>query len=217
MIGMRNGSVKFIVDGVEKLSTEFGLIANLVNIPSPTPKTNYIDIEGADGSLDMTEAFGCVNYNDIDLPIEFTVVTRNYNETFIQFKSFLNGKRAKIILWNDDGFYYDGRCKINEFVSSRRMGTVVVQVHAKPYKFKNELTTVDVVVDGSKTQTFKSGSMRVVPTFKSTADMKLTYNGNTFNIGTSITKIGDIVFQNEDKITFTGTGTVTISYQEGWI
>lgn len=37
---------------------DFGLVLSEKEIKSPTPKIKQIEVEGSDGVLDMTEAFG---------------------------------------------------------------------------------------------------------------------------------------------------------------
>lgn len=51
---------------------DFGLILSSVHIPPAAPKTNYVDIPGADGQLDLTEALGCVRYQMREAEFVFT-------------------------------------------------------------------------------------------------------------------------------------------------
>lgn len=42
----------------------YGLIVAPYEIPMPPAKTDYVEVPGRDGSLDMTEALGTVRYGD---------------------------------------------------------------------------------------------------------------------------------------------------------
>ena len=52
---------------------DLNLILSVVNIPPAQPKTNYVDLPGGEGSLDLTEALGEVKYNDRDCTFTFTM------------------------------------------------------------------------------------------------------------------------------------------------
>lgn len=213
---MQHG-VQFTIGNVTKHSmSDWGLLFSPFPIPSAEPKYNYIDIDGADSSIDATEAFGGVNYNDVDFTLTFTVPKCNFNQKLREIKAFLHGRETKITIYNDANFYYLGRCKVNEFKSNGAIGELVIDVKAKPYKYKQQPTVVNVTVSGSKTATFNNESMRTVPSFKCSASMTLQHNGNTYTVGTAQTKVADIVFEyGTNTITFTGNGTVTVTYQEG--
>ena len=43
---------------------DLNLVLSQVDIPPATAKTSFVDIPGADGSVDMTEALGSVKYKD---------------------------------------------------------------------------------------------------------------------------------------------------------
>lgn len=43
---------------------EWGLILSEKEIKAPQPKTNAVDVEGADCEIDYTEAFGDVKYQN---------------------------------------------------------------------------------------------------------------------------------------------------------
>ena len=54
--------------------SNLNLILSEVSIQPATPKTNYIDVPGADGSIDQTAALGEVRFNDRDCEFLFSVL-----------------------------------------------------------------------------------------------------------------------------------------------
>ena len=52
---------------------DLDLILSAVEVPPAIPKMVYVDIPGADGSLDLTEAHGEVKYNDRTISMLFTL------------------------------------------------------------------------------------------------------------------------------------------------
>lgn len=57
------------------VSQTYGMIlVDGYKIPPPEAKTHYIDIPGRSGKLDLTEAFGDVFYNNIEMEFSFVII-----------------------------------------------------------------------------------------------------------------------------------------------
>lgn len=114
---------------------DLGLILSDCSISPATPKTNYINIPGADGSLDLTEALGEVKYNDRTGKLVFSVLpTDDFEEKKSEISNFLNGKRFKITLDKDPDWYYQGRCSINSWKCDKKVGQITVDLKLQPFK-----------------------------------------------------------------------------------
>lgn len=122
---------------------DLGLILSDCSITPATPKTNYINIPGADGSLDLTEALGEVKYNDRTGKLVFSVLpTDDFEEKKSEISNFLNGKRFKITLDKDPDWYYQGRCSINSWKCDKKVGQITVDLKLQPFKYAIEETSV---------------------------------------------------------------------------
>lgn len=57
---------------------DFGLILSSKTIPLPKPKTDLINVPGADGSIDLSTVLtdGDVKYENRSITCKFTVMTR---------------------------------------------------------------------------------------------------------------------------------------------
>ena len=88
-------------------------------VPTPArPKTNYVNLNGGDGSIDLTEAHGEVKYSDREFPIIFTIdpsETMTFDEKVSQVSNALNGKRCKIVFDRDSEYFWEGRCIVDEY------------------------------------------------------------------------------------------------------
>ena len=211
-----NHGAQFKVGNVTKHSMDdWGLLLAPFDIPTAKVKTSYIDLEGANGSIDDTEAFG-ITYEDLSFSIKFTLPKCDYNAKLREIKSFLHGKVVQITMYNDTDYYYLGRCNVDDFKQSKAMGTITIDVVAIPFKLKQSVTIVNETISGTKDVTFRNGQMPVVPSFECSSEMQLTFNGNTYSIGTTKTKVANIIFEDGDNvITFNGLGTVKVTYQQG--
>lgn len=132
---------------------DLNLILSKVEIPPAKPKTNYIDIPGGDGSVDLTEAHGEVKFYDRECRFTFTMNPASdlseaaWEAKKMEVSNALNGQKLKITLDKDAEFYYLGRCEVNEYLSNKRLRQIVVVATVEPYKWKQEETVVKIVSD----------------------------------------------------------------------
>lgn len=196
---------------------DLNLILSKVDIPPAQPKTNYIDIPGGDGSVDLTEALGEVKFEDRACTFTFTANPQdNFEEKKTEVSNLLNGKRCKIKLDKDPDYYWEGRCSINEYASDRNLHQIVVGAVVAPYKLKKAQTVVTVAAGTSVNQTLTNGRMTVVPTITNTANVTIVFDGNTYTLNPGTHTRHNIVLKNgANTVTVTSASPVTFTYQEG--
>lgn len=195
--------------------------------PAPaTPKTNYVEVAGSDEPIDLTEAFGKVNYNTRDFQFTFTIhpsEKMTFDEKVTQVSNALNGKRCKITLDRDSGYYWKGRCTVNQYKQDGRIGQIVVNAKVNPYKMKHDLTVRSFSVgDADKNSStkinvvFVNGKKSAVPTIECDGRFQLAFGALRLALETGIYKIPEICFEcGENHLIIIGLGTITFSWQEG--
>lgn len=205
---------------------DLNLILSKVEIPPAVPKEEYIDLAGGNGSLDLTEVHGEVKYKDREgCKFIFTMNPANdlsdsaFEEKKTEVSNALNGRLfEKITLDKDPDFYYQGRCKVDQYFSDKRIRQIVVTAKVKPYKLKQN-KTVSIVSLKSTAQTVNIENSRktVVPKITCTANNTKIIFGSVeqvLNAGTH--EILDFQLKEGDNIfTVSGSGTLTFEYQEG--
>ena len=200
---------------------DLSLVLSGKDIPPATPKTTYIDIPGADGSLDLTEAHGEVKFKDRDCKFTFTMLpsdTTDWEEKKTEISNLLNGKVCKITLDTDEDYYFEGRCTVDDYLQDRNLKQFVITAKVKPYKFKQYVTVVTVTLSGTpKSVHLSNGRRAVSPTIECTNDNTVIVFGDaTFNLSKGTHKLLDIRLKEDiNTLTVSGAGTVTFSYQEG--
>lgn len=209
MNGMRFGDIHTYED--------LNLILSKVNIPPAAVKTNFVDIPGGDGSLDLTEALGEVRYKDRECTFTFTVLPQdNFEEKKTQVSNLLNGRRFRIALDKDPGYYYEGRCSINEYASDKNLHKIVVGAIVAPYKMKNANTVVTVPTGTSVAAVLENGRRAVVPTVTNTKNATIVFDNTTYNINPGTHVLSSIVLtQGQNPVTVTSDAAVVFTYQEG--
>ena len=197
---------------------DFSLIRTSMEIGTPKPKTRIVDIEGADGEIDLTEYFGDVNYNNRQLTFEFETIKRQdeFMKLFSIIQNAIHGKRMKVQISDDPDFYYIGRITVSEWKADKRTGKLTIEVDAEPYKLKNSITTIAKSINGTEYVDCYNLRKRVSPTVTVEAETTLEYGSYTATIAAGIYTMSEIIFtEGENLLKVTTNGLITITYQEG--
>lgn len=205
-----------IIDGKDSYE-DYGLVRKGVTVGAAPVRIVTVDVEGRDGALDLTEYFGEPLYDDRELEMTFTAApTTDRNGVFRTFYNAIHGKRCKISLSEDAGIYYMGRCEVSDFDTSERDGEITVIATCEPYYYKAEPTTETFEVDGTTQKTFSNLRKTVIPTFTLSAAMTIKQGDSSYSASQGTWSDARLTFkQGDNPLTFTGTGAVTVTYQEG--
>lgn len=196
---------------------DLNLVLSKVEFPPATPKTNFVEVPGADGSVDQTEALGEVRYKDRKPEFTFTVFPYDdFEEKKRQVSNLLNGQRKKIALDKDPGYYWTGRCEIDKYATNKKIRQIVISATVAPYKLKDTVTKVTVPAGTAVVKSLRNSRKSVVPTIVCTADTTIIFEGNTFKFGAGTHKNLSIkLVEGDNPVTVTSTGSVEFIYQEG--
>lgn len=103
------------------------------------PEANIIMdmIPGATEALDTSEAVGnMVTYGIREGSWEFQVINRTLWATvYSSIMNFLQGKFMKVTLTDDPGYYYTGRCQVNQWQSDPDASRITIDYKLNPYKY----------------------------------------------------------------------------------
>lgn len=203
-------------------STTLNLIQQKVEIPPAEPKLNLIDIPGANGSVDLTEALGVgVVFKDRKIKWTFALYPgADWEAKKQEVSGALNGRSCHITLDSDPGYYYDGRVSVSNHKLDGQLKQITVTATCRPYKLKQQETTVTQgLTTSEKTITLTNDRKPVVPEITVTAETVIQWNGNSYTLSAGTHELLDIVLQEgsntlKAKVS-SGTGSITITYQEG--
>lgn len=208
-------------------------------VESPGVKTEYVDVPGANGSLDYTEILNGVKYEDRKGSWEFVLspdsTMYNWATVFSNLLSFLHGKKFQIILDDDPNYYYIGRLVLNKWKSDQNYSTITIDYTCEPYKYPigstaeiqwkwNELFSNTIyygtfVVEGSKARNLiNSTEEDVSVAVTATSAVKVTLeDGTIVNISSGTTEDALTLAPGDNFMTFEGNAEVTIDYSTGRI
>lgn len=204
----------------------------------PQVKTNYVDIPGGDGILDLTTSFsGRPLYKNRTGSWEFYVENdfRDWAVLFSEIMNYLQGQKFQAVLEDDPLYYYEGRFSVNVWKSDPGRSLITLDYDVSPYKkeidgvndnwlwdtFNFETDIIrhykDLPVKGSLEVTVIGSIMPSVPTIiTSTTGFTVEFNSVTYKLAKGINIIDDIIMENgENVLLFTGNGTITIEHNGG--
>ena len=126
-------------------------------ITPPSFKSNYIDVPGANGSIDASTTIltyprytqsGSIaastvsesypTYNNRTGSIEFYAMN-GYGEWFNRYSDamdYLHGQKVKIILEDEPDYYYQGRMTVNQWRSEKDWSKITLDYNVAPFKYE---------------------------------------------------------------------------------
>lgn len=132
-----------------KHTSDYGIVLSHKSIDAPAPKTETVDIPGADGSIDMTEYLGDVKYKNRKLKFEFSISRTGGEllETYSEILGDLHGKRFDSIILDDDPDYkYAGRVTDISLKESGGIAAITVTCDCEPYRLSVIPNSVNIRV-----------------------------------------------------------------------
>lgn len=210
-------------------------------ITPPEVKTHYIEVPGADGSLDLTEALtGYPTYGDRKgtFNYQFYAPKSEWYNVYNDIVHDLNGVSADVILDEDAQYYYKGRLIVGTPSFGKYKATIQITGTFRSDKYVNDEYSGNdwlwnpfdfnsgiareyykIPVRNGKTVTLIGSELIVCPIFKlESGKLSLTVDGNTYQLS-----LGNNIFLNvllkeeEKKVFFGGNGVVTITYRIGGV
>lgn len=141
----------------------------------PKMKTDIIELEGADGVIDLSTALtGFPTYSNREGSFEFIVVNDygNWKDRYSEIMNYLHGRTMQVVLEDDPDYYYEGLFTVDEW-DSQNDGTwsnITINYNVKPYKISNTQTVVTVNSATPMDISDELGMMPVSPLFTVTSE-----------------------------------------------
>lgn len=206
-------------------------------INPPELKSEYIEIPGSDDVLDYTELLSGLHFGARKGTWDFIVHNGygKWNERYAVLLSKIHGQKARVVLEDEPGYFYEGRLTLDEWVSGKDWSTVKIGYTLGTYKYPtHEGSTAQLdwlwndlfdniiyygtfqVVEEKPRNLINPGSETVYATAICTSAMTAVYeNGTTYNLVAGENKDKLPLQNGSNLITFRGNGRVIIDYAMG--
>lgn len=211
----------FILD---KFNTwyDLRLIITAKSIEDAEPKTNYVKLDGMNGSLDLSEVLtGEITYDDRTVSATFWTDNGNFKDREALLRKItasLHGKKIKIIEPDDPTHYFYGRVKIKSKKNNLAYAEFTIEAICDPWRYAIEEIERRVDVNGEEVNVVinNNGVKTLSPVIIVAGSVEISHNGHTTQLAEGTYKISDIrLRQGANIIGVSGNGSVTFSYREG--
>lgn len=191
---------------------DYGMLLVNYDAPPPPPKLFTVELEGGDGSIDMSEWTGRVLFEDR----EVTVALRDMHNQYGELLTLLNGRRVKVRFSDEDEYHYEGRCSSIERTTRSRVTDLTLKFTCIPYRMYDQKTEIVQSVGNATSISLQSALMPVVPEITLTAACTLTYQGQTYSLAAGTHTIaGIVVVDTSRELTVSGSGKITLRWRDG--
>lgn len=200
---------------------DWDLVLTSKDITPPEPKTNYVELDGASGTLDLSEALtGEITYSDRTIKATFWTSegSQRDREKRIQvITRYLHGKKVKIIDPDDSDHYFYGRARITERFNNLAYAEISIECDCDPWRYAIEeyVRTVSATQTVTNVVIHNDGVKTVSPIFDVKGNINIIYNDQRYTLSAGAYKIPDVrLYQGVNVLGVTGNGSVTISYRK---
>lgn len=129
-----------ITIGEKHTYDDWGLILTArPEISAPEPKTVMVDLEGADGSIDLSESLtGDIAFRNRSFKAEFHVMDDRgeWSAVYSEIMDYLHGQRLQVIFDEDPAYFYIGRIIVDEWSSDYTTAKITLSGELEPYKYE---------------------------------------------------------------------------------
>ena len=212
--------IKIICNGDEiHTGKDLDLVQEVKEIGKPEIQSHIVEVPGRNGLLNLTKGLtGKVMYFNRELSFRyFGTGTRKRLLEIDALLSYYHGETVRIV---DDDYpehFYEGELSVESELHGNYI-TISLTVDAQPFRFKMARTVYSRDINGTVTIYLDNESIAAVPTITVTAETKIVFNGVSANIsaGTYVAEAFEL-HKGVNAFEVSGTGTITIEYQEGAI
>lgn len=198
---------------------DLGLVMTEKTIGTPTPQTNYIDVPGRDGSLDLsTYLTGEITYSN--RPLRFKFIGDGTRETVLNLideMMLYHGKNLQIVTDDYLEWYYEGRAAIT-YIDHGHYVEFEMSVNAQPFSYSIKPKRYEWDVTEYKQVVITNVGQSVIPTITVDSDMSITNGGVSITLSEGTYKpLALKLLHGATIFTLSGTGNIVIEFKEAII
>lgn len=200
---------------------DWNLILTAKDITPPEVKTNYVELDGMSGTLDLTEALsGEPTYKDRVITASFWTDKGNRAEREKLLRDItiaLHGRKIEVIEPDDPTHYFVGRATI---VSSKNILPYLefsIEITCEPWRYAVDETVRRVTLRAWKTDVVISneGAKTVCPTITVTDSAFVYFDGAKTTLTSGEWKLSNIKLRHGANVVgVSGAGTIQFDYRE---
>jgi hypothetical protein len=209
----------FILDNQNTWYDFTFFLTNKVITP-PELKTNYVEIDGMSGSLDLSESLtGEITYKDRTISASFcTDYGKRADRLKItnDFVKAVHGRKIKIIEPDDPKHYFYGRVSVKNIENILPYSTVDIEAVCEPWRYALHESIRTVDVNGSVDVVINNHGIKTLcPDLVIDGKIIITQNNLSVSLSNGSYKISDLkLTRGSNVLTVSGKGSISFVYRE---
>lgn len=214
-----------IIFGSYDTYTNWGLTLTGYELSAPEYKDAFVSVPGRDGDLDLSTALtdGEPRYNNRELTATFEISSGTRDTRLALFSTIINaldGRRVNVTLPDDATHYITGRLRVAIEYNDLAHGALTITGICDPWRYASTEKTKTLTASSTEqTATLTNGGRRLlVPTIVvsgSSASVLLAFGSSTWTLSAGTYTLPDLLLQQgNNSLTYSGTGTVALTWRE---
>lgn len=200
---------------------DWGLILSAKSLNPPTPKIVTVNIDGRDGTLDLSRALtDDIRFNTREASFTFLITEGSQSDRESVIYNVINaihGQRLQIIEPDSPDLYLIGECSVSNVVNNKAYGSFNVKATCEPYRYN--IDEINRVINATTTPTdvilTNTGRKTVTPIITVSGSASLKFGSTNAVLDSGTYKLPSLILKTGATIvTVSGSGTVTFSYRE---
>lgn len=175
----------------------------------PSPKIYRVELDGADGDLDMTEWAGDVKYQPRDVTIAFRDMSA---KDYRHIVNYLLGQRVKITFSEEPEYYFIGRCEQPDNKLERRVMDMEFVFTCDPFRLRH-IQTIRTITGSGILQAERMPALPVI-TAPSACTVTLGETEFVLTAGEN-SPAGFVVTRYPQAVTVSDGKTLIIQWRDG--
>lgn len=200
---------------------DWRLILTAKSVTPPQAKTKYVNLDGMNGTLDLSEALsGEIMYNDRTITASFLLTDGTFLERNIALQNIINkihGKKLQIIDPDYPKRYFLGRVSVKSFKNILPYAEMSIEAVCEPWRYAIHDIARKVDVDGQSVDIIitNNGAKTLCPEITVTGSIEITFGDNHVALTDGSYKISELkLYHGITLIKANGTGSVVFTYRE---
>lgn len=201
---------------------DWGFILTGKDIPDAEPNVNYVKLDGADGTLDLSESLtGHVTYQDRTISAAFWTDQGTYSDREKLIRDIvreLHGHKIKIVEPDDPEHYFYGRFVVTSKRNIIPFAEIEVEMICEPWRYSQNETTrrIDVTnQSGFDVVLMNHGAKVLTPLVTVSGNINISYGDTDLILSEGVYQISDLrLTHGVNVVNVSGDGYVIFTYRE---